>query len=243
MSKEKCLAASIELNRYISTKFMRHLTSQNNLAPRIYAFAAFARCNRLLSGMIALHEAGYDDLAGINVRPIVECWFLGTYLLLAPDDANGLLLLLQKEQLERMSKGGWENFEWAIEEIEKFEIHGKVHDWKWIAQRVDELLVESGESELVTSEFVYNSLYRGGSHSDLHAGLGTLQGHVEVQGETTFTIEIRRGEAYEMDRTKPAASLVGLFALMIASRIAFSDPELSRLHKQVLDCGDPRVAS
>ncbi|HEY5265638.1 MAG TPA: DUF5677 domain-containing protein [Acidimicrobiales bacterium] len=241
MSKEECLAASKELNRYITTKFIRHLTSRNNLAPRIYAFAAFARCNRLLTGMIAMHEAGYDDLAGINLRPVVECWFIGTYLLLAPDEANGLLLLLHKEQLERMAKGGWENFEWAIEEIEKFEIDGKVHDWKWIAQRVDELLKESGEDQYVTSELVYNTLYRGGSHSELHAGLGTLQGHVEVQGETTFTVEIRRGEAYEMDRTKPAASLVGLFALMIAERIAFSDPELLRLHQQVLNCGDPRA--
>ena len=243
MSKETCLSASSELNRYITTKFIPHLTSQNNIAPRIYAFAALARCNRLLTGMIVLHEAGYDDIAGMNMRPIVECWFLGTYLLLAPDEANSLLVLLQKEQLGRMSKGGWENLAWTIEEMERFEIDGKGHDWRWIAQRVDQLLVESGESIYVTSELVYNSLYRGGSHFDLHAGIGTLQGHVDVRGEATFTIEVRRGEAYEMDRTKPAASLIGLLALMIAARIAFNDPELQRLHKLVVDCGDPRPSS
>lgn len=241
MSKEKCLGASIELNQYISTRFIPFLTSQNHLAPRIYAFASLARCNRLLSGMIALHEAGYDDIAGINLRPIVECWFLGTYLLLAPDEAYSVLALLHKEQLVKMSKAGWENLADVIEEIKKFEIDGKAHDWRWIAERIDELLVESGESELVTSVLVYNSLYRGESQLDLHAGIGTLQGHVDVRADTTFTVEVRSGEAYEMARTKPAASLIGLLALMIASRIAFNDPELLRLHEQVVYCGDPRA--
>jgi hypothetical protein len=196
-----------------------------------------------MSGMIVLHEAGYDDIAGMNMRPIVECWFLGTYLLLAPNEAYSVLVLLHKAQLERMSKGGWKNLAEVIEEIEKFEIDGKVHDWWWIARRVDELLVESGENVYVTSEFVYNALYRSGSHLDLHAGLGTLQGHVGVRGEATFTVEVRRGEAYGMDRSKPASGLIGLLALMIASRISFSDPELSRLHQQVINCGDPRPSS
>lgn len=243
MSKEKCLGASIDLNQYVSTRFIPHLSSQNHLAPRIYAFACLARCNRLLSGMIALHNSGFDDIAGMNLRPIVECWFLGTYLLLAPDEAYSVLALLHKEQLTKMSKAGWENLADVIEEIEAFEIDGKAHNWRWIAGRIDELLVESGESELVTSVLVYNSLYRSESQLDLHAGIGTLQGHVNIRGDTTFTLEVRTGDSYEMARTKPAASLIGLLALMIASRIAFNDPELRRLHGQVNDCGDPRTSS
>ena len=50
-----------------------------------------------------------------------------------------------------------------------------------------------------------------------------------------------RGETHEMDHTKPAASLIGLLAIMIADRIAFSDAELARLYLQVLSCGDPRA--
>ncbi len=234
MSEDRCLEASIELNRYISSQLIPHLTSRNGLAPRIYAFAALARCNRLLSGMIELHQAGFQDISRMNLRPIVECWFLGTYLLLEPDEAYETLLALHKKQLGQMADNGWSNL---TEVIEAIETESGTPNWKAIAARLEVLFAESSEAGLVTPMAVYNSIYRGESLLDIHGGIGVLQGHVDERDNATFTIERRTGPAYDTSHTKPAAALIGLFAIMVTSRIAFGQDELLRLHHQVLNCG------
>src|SRR4051794_27759825 len=49
------------------------------------AFAGFARCRRLLEGMIELYDA--SDVCGILARTLFETWVTSVYLLLGRDDA------------------------------------------------------------------------------------------------------------------------------------------------------------
>lgn len=133
-----------------------------------------------------------------------------------------------------MADNGWSNL---TEVIKSIETEGGTPNWREIASRLDTLFAESEEAGLVTPMAVYNSIYRGESLLDVHGGLGVLQGHVDVRGATTFTIERRTGPAYDSSHTKPAAALIGLFSVMVASRIGFGQDELLRLHHQVQNCG------
>src|SRR5581483_3960101 len=49
------------------------------------ALAGFARCRRLLEGMLALHR--FSDVAGALARSLFETWLTALYLLLAGDEA------------------------------------------------------------------------------------------------------------------------------------------------------------
>jgi hypothetical protein len=145
-----------------------------------------------------------------------------------------MILALHKEQLKKMDKNGWSNL---TEAIGAFKTDAGTMNWSEVANRVDELLVDSGEDVLVTSRLIYDSLYRGESLFNIHGGLGVLQGHVQVGNDVTVTVERRDGPAYQGAQVKPAASLVGLLSIMVAGRIGFDDAELLRLHKRVLGCG------
>jgi hypothetical protein len=61
----------------------------------------------------------------------------------------------------------------------------------------------------VTAKLMYNSLYQGKSQSDIHAGIGALQGHIELRGEVAYTLEIRRGDtALCSTRTRAPCSAI-----------------------------------
>lgn len=62
------------------------LTSTPN-APRQLAAGGLMRAEALLRGLVAALDDGRDDLAGLFIRCIWECWCVGMYLLLDGENA------------------------------------------------------------------------------------------------------------------------------------------------------------
>jgi hypothetical protein len=58
-----------EIVEHVRLRMIPYLTSRPDLAPRHYAAACLARCNRLLSSMIALRTPGTGRRPGGAARP------------------------------------------------------------------------------------------------------------------------------------------------------------------------------
>lgn len=238
MTAEPCEAVVADLSAFINRRLLPCMSSQNRAAPRIYLLASLARACRLLCGTVFLAaESPFEDLAASFSRQIVECWLLGVFLFLAPDEALGVLNAKHVGELKRLSKHGWDGLEEAIEWMES--IPGANLDWRSVATRVNALLQNSPYNAVGDSIRVYDVLYRSESLVNSHSGLSSLQLHIDAGQDATYTLEKARTPHSAWTSIKPVAVLTALLAVMVCDAIGFDATEAVKIFQRLLTCTHP----
>jgi hypothetical protein len=186
---DPAIAPARELVEHIRKNVIPSLTSRPENKPRQLLGAVLARCSRLLAGMIYLYDGGFTDLTGIELRIILENWLVGQYLILSPDEAYKALHEANVDQLEKMGRAGWDSFGDLANDLD---FDAKAIHWANVAVQIDKLFSEAGAKDSSDqAKRMYDLIYRSQSNLGIHAGIGSLMGHIVV-GETHFsTSEIR----------------------------------------------------
>jgi hypothetical protein len=219
------VAVISELVEHVRLRMIPYLTSRPDLAPRHYAAACLARCNRLLSSMIALRSAGYPDVIGLPLRSLLECWYLGIYSLVAPDEAFRVINAGHAHQLGRFD----ETWPAPSTEWEEISPNPKPIIWKTLSTRVEQLAHDHLHAR-VSVDRLYEVLYRIESLTSVHGGLGVITGHVEGAGTATLSIlELRREPSASELRIRMGASLLEILAQAVAIEFGLSTIEIERL--------------
>jgi hypothetical protein len=135
----------------------------------VVALAAVARCRRLLSGIIALFDAGLTDVFGVMSRALFETWLVCMYSLLGGEEAMGRLVSQQDRHLKPILKILGEGRE----------DKGKSLPVEQLARQVSRLMEEGGLPNPQFALDSYNVLYRSESYRNAHGGLGSLEGHIK----------------------------------------------------------------
>jgi hypothetical protein len=218
---------------HVRIKILPRLVSRPELAPRHYAAAALARCNRLLAGMLLLRTAGYPDLVGIFLRSLLEAWYTGLYFLLAPDEAMRRSSAAHVLQLTKLDPTRWGDQQTIIDQMF---MGPQALPWEAVSRRVGELLAERGHAEAKsTAEAMYEVLYRGESMMSVHGGVGSLIGHFDMPVSTSpppsiGILEVRREpDEATAARIRWAASLECYLARAVAEEFGLRYEELERL--------------
>ncbi len=217
---------------HVRTKMLPRLASRPDLAPRQYAAAALARCNRLLSSMLLLRTNGYPDLIGLILRPLLECWYIGMYFLLSPAEAMDRTHAAHSLQLTKLDPDAWGNVQQIIDQM----VMGPQSlSWEAVSGRVGDLLTELGhDGARATADKLYEVLYRGESMMSVHGGVGSLIGHFDMPdgGSTPASIgilEIRREPDDGDFRIRMAAALLETLARGVAGEFGLQRTEIDRL--------------
>jgi predicted Zn-dependent protease with MMP-like domain len=230
-ASDEYLPMIAELVEYTNDTIISNLSSIPTLAPRQYAGATLARCNRLLGGMLALYASGFPDLLGVQLRLVLEFYFVGEYLILAPDEAYDKLLAAHKDQLSRMGNGGWEDLQSVMDEIpqksEKLNLFNVMSRVGELAEAAD----VSGSQERMAQ--LYEVIYRGESLMNVHVGIGSLTGHIEDGPSFLSARAIRREPDDPAHTIRMAAVLVGNLAHDVARHFGISTDKIARLTNQI----------
>lgn len=213
---------------HIRLGVLPHLNSRRDLPARHYAAASLARCSRLLSAMIELRAAGFPDVVGILLRSILECWYLGMYFVLAPDEAYENTHAAHAFQLAKLDPSHWGDTERILSQMP---VKPRHMNWKAISDRIAELLTERGYVAMKeTTDPLYKTLYQGESAMSVHGGAALLMGHFEDALPTRFgTREIRLEPDDGLIRIRMAAPLVETLARAVCVEFGVSHREIDRL--------------
>jgi hypothetical protein len=159
------LEAVRALAEHVQGRMLPYLSSRPDLLPRQYAACALARCNRLLFSMFDMRQNGYTDVMGIATRSYLECWLIGIYLAMAPEEALDRLNEAHVHQLKRMDES-WGDLS---DVIERMQVGDKTSSlvWKDVAARVDQLYSVSWPGVDVATR-LYEVLYRAESMMSVH---------------------------------------------------------------------------
>jgi hypothetical protein len=152
-----------------------NFTSKHELLPRQLAAAALARGVALLDGLVTLGEDRVSEIGGLLARAIWECWIIGLYLILAPDDALMLLTGAHRRDVrtlvENWPKDG-PGLSLAALDVDEQRINFEV-----TAKTVSDLLIQRGGPTLVGHS--YAILYRTHSTATAHATYMSLMRHID----------------------------------------------------------------
>jgi len=168
------------------------LSSRRELMPRHFAALGLARCNRLLTAMFALFDGELQDAGGVYARPIFETMIVSLYSLYGGETAYEEVRGAYVQQVERFS-----NIELLGEAskrlVEGWEGPKNRLNIEQLARRVGELLqAEGGASSPETGQMIYDILYRGESLVGIHAGIGSVVGHLEDHGNRLGVARVRQ---------------------------------------------------
>lgn len=228
------LDAAAALIEHVRLKMIPVLCSKPERAPRQYAAAALARCNRLLAAMFLLRDGDFPDIIGVLFRSLLECWYLGMYFLLAPEEASEKANAAHVHQLGKLDETKWGDIGAVIEQMEIEE--PKALAWDQVAIRVGKLLDESGDiGARTTAEGLYEVIYRGESMMSVHGGLGTLNGHIETGAESLSLRETRLEPDDGGLRIRLGAPLLEALARAVAGEFGLSRTEIDRLGALLAD--------
>ena len=232
-TEDNRLEAVNSLVDHVRTRMFPYLASRPELAPRQYAAAALARWNRMLSAMLLLRASGYPDLIGIVLRSLLETWYVGMYFLLSPAEAMDRISAAHVLQLTKLDPTRWGDQQ-AI--IDQMMVGPQSLNWESVSQRVGALLIELGhDTARATADALYDGLYRGESMMSVHAGLGSLVGHLDMPSTDSLPdsigiLEVRR----ELDdagdvRIRMAGALQETLPRGIAFEFDLQRTEIDRL--------------
>lgn len=149
------------------------------------AFAATARCRRLMMGIVALVESDLDHVMGGLLRTLYETWLVGIYVLLGGDPA--LRHLIDKRDKEQKT------FARLLGDPVDCLPDGKELRVLDLASAVTGLLEAESHEHAQFARRAYDSFYRIESYRSTHGGLGSVAGHIEEDG-TSRRILARRPE-------------------------------------------------
>jgi hypothetical protein len=219
------VAALVE---HVRTQMIPSLFSRPDRAPRQYAAAALARCNRLLAAMIVLRDAGFPDVIGGLLRSLLECWYLGMYFYLSPDEAFERTSAAHLHQLTKLDEARWGDFDHAFWESH---VDPKGMSWEHVSNRVGTLLAESGNvGAKQTADGLYEVIYRGESMMSVHGGVASLIGHIAGAGTASMSLAAVRLEPDDGGlRIRMGGPLLETLARSIAYEFGLDRTEIDRL--------------
>jgi hypothetical protein len=170
------------INRHVEG-MIPYLTSRSSLLPRHYAACALARCNRLVSAMFIMRDSGYLEPLGLLSRSILEIWYLGRYLLLAPEEGLKMINAAHVHQIDLLDES-WGDLAYvrAGLNVDK----SAPIKWNQLAKEIDALASPTGESD--TAVRMYEVLYRGESMMSTHGGLATLDAYSDTFGKGSLKV-------------------------------------------------------
>lgn len=160
-------------------RWLRELTiaSKPELMHKHAAAGFIARGAGFLRSMEILAGGGRDDVGGYLYRGVLECYFLGLYVLLGGEEALNHVLGDHRRNVENYVRANDDaelkeaTAEWAVEPR-----HLNLED---IATRLGPLLTAAGE-ETEGLKGLYNSAFRNASTFETH-GFGALLRYVDLQ--------------------------------------------------------------
>ena len=181
---------------------------------------------------MSLYEAGFSDLLGVLSRLVLEYFFVGEYLILAPEEAYGKLTAAHKDQLSKMSGGGWKDMTSILEAIPQNAQGLNLHD---VMLRVGKCSEDWGDTGAVERmKKLYEVIYRGESLMNVHVGIGSLTGHIDESNPSYLMVrEIRREPDDPAHTIRMASVLVGTLAHDVALQFGINGVELARLTNQL----------
>ncbi len=141
-------------------------------------------------GVVALADADLDDVLGVALRSLYEQWLMVAYVLSEdPDVSVGKLVEHQKWQDKHAARGRGDD----VTHLDD----GSRIDLTRIAARVSDAFAARGREEAEFARRAQMTYYRMESSQSVHAGLGSIEGHVAVEGTS---IRILRRSATTTDR-------------------------------------------
>ncbi len=217
----------MELVAHINNVVIPNLSAPSGAKDRLFAGASLARSSRLLGAILTLFDTGFVDAVGALLRQILECWFVGEYLLLAPEEAMQKLVEANKYQMEKMGNAGWEDLgEFAA----AFDVDSRQINWATLAGRIGELFEEWGhEGAANRGKDLYDMIYRSQSLLSVHAGVGSFAGHVEVHEKFSSISEVRTEPGLPMMPVLMAASLVCWLGVRVSEEFGIGTARLESL--------------
>jgi len=222
------LAQVLELTEHIRSVVIPNLNSRRDLAARHYSAAALARCTRLLLAMVDLRATGFPDVVGVLLRPFLECWYLGMYFVLEPEEAHRETRAAHAHQLSKLDPEHWGDTEQILSQITE---PPRALNWRNVSDRVGTLFEQRGyRSVKETTDSLYKTLYQGESAMSVHAGAATLIGHFDEVSEASFGVrEIRLEPDDGLVRILTAAPLLETLARAVCGLFGISISEIDRL--------------
>ncbi len=194
--------------------------------PLMYTAAYFARCRRLLIGMEALIEQELPDVSGVFVRPLLECWLRGLWLLNGGQEAYATLRTVADVSVtqwnERQSTGDWAA---EMQRISTREI-GALKLVKELAPLIGGNAISNGPALLES----YCMLYGLESERDIHHGLEAVEGHIAATGTGPLAILPERIEPWDIrNQLTWGAHLLIVFARFLYPHFGLSIEPLDSL--------------
>jgi hypothetical protein len=206
------------------------LTRSPNDMPLEIGHAAVARNRQLLSGVLALVDAELKDVCGPLFRVIYETWLVGLYGMLGGPKAVERLVSQQDRQLRPIIElmGGE-----AAEAGTRLPVEE-------LAREVRRLLRARQNPNADFPTGAYDVFYRYESYRGIHAGLGSLEGHVVRDGDQTRIVRHRPDEDAEFrHRFFVAIAIVVSGAHITASEAGQSHAALGQIANWI-HSHDPR---
>jgi hypothetical protein len=180
--------------------------------------------------MIELRSAFFPDVVGLILRSFLECWYLGMYFVLAPEDAYEATHAAHADQLAHLDPTVWTG---ADEIAAQMANSQRRMNWRDVSARVGDLLDSRGYSGVrEATDALYKTLYQGESAMSVHAGAGTLTGHfVEASHERFDLSEIPTEPDDGALRIQVAAPLLETLARAVCGTFGIGYGEIDRLAK------------
>ena len=193
--------------------------------PLMSEAAYFARCQRLLVGMLTLVDEGLPDLSGVALRPLYECWLRGMWLLHKGQEAYDKLVAVGEATVkvwtDRRDAGDWvARAEWV-----NFQELGALTLTKELAPIVAGHAISRGPALLETYNLAYGLL----SERDVHHGLEGIVGHIVSNGDGFLRIGLDRPEPGAREDVAWGAHLLITFALALYPRFGLPTGEFDAL--------------
>ena len=196
---------------------------------RLVSAAYLARCCRLLTTMLRLRSDGSFDVVTLPLRPLFEAWLVALWLLFGGDDALDKLLEDYQSSLEKINRLAGLDWDPAL-----YEAGDKLPSYETLSQWVGDHLEGEGQADAREHlDFTYNLVYRGESLRSVHAGCGTVVGHLREVGERVEVTEVRSEASHGEGEILWAATLVAMLAHRIFEVFHLGTELLDELSSQL----------
>ena len=221
---------------------------------RVFAAGGLSRGAALLRGGVLVVEAGREDLVGVFIRAVWECWCVGLWAL-----RGGRAAMARLEEKHRLWMRRYlSDLPAAIPQPDIDSAYRAYLDrapgpvppplWK-MAQEVEEWLQTADTGPIAYSDIAsYNVVYRLESHYSAHANFGSFGRRLDppngAEADRTATIQrVVEPQPSETLRTKAAsaaASYLGHLAWHVYHALELPTDDLEALLDRLLSDADMR---
>jgi hypothetical protein len=214
---------------------LSELTSRPDQYQRQFAAAALTRCLALLEGVVALGEVGLEEDAGVLARSLAETWAVGAYVLLGPDGAVDDFAFDAKESIRKFRDASAKLKPLSADESAMFDRMltrldaaakratkktkaGDPRDVNYseiMEQDLPKLLGKRDPDDEDLGKVVYAHIYRIESTFSTHAGLASIAGYLDADGDSATLVRPPRRPFLDGEAEKACALLTGHLAALV----------------------------